>query len=75
MEAEGSDGRRRGKTVRQWTDQQPTAAATEAPACSFIFNRAFQRDLLRGLRAEDWAESKCSTKLPESSKEFWNISL
>ena len=69
MEAEGSDGRRRGKTVRQWPDQQPTAAATEAPACSFIFNyqehRAFQRNLLWGLGWEQVFD--------ETSREFKGI--
>ena len=72
MEAEGSDGRRRGKTVRQWPDQQPRAAATEAPACSFIFNYQ-DTEPFKETFSEDWAGSKYSAKLPESSMEFLNV--
>ena len=79
MEAEGSDGRRRGRTVRP-TDSGRTNNRGQLPqkhllARSFLTIRTPSLSKKPSLWAEDWAESNCSTKLPESSKGFWNVSL
>ena len=44
-------------------------------ARSFLNIRTLCLSKKPSLWAEDWAESNCSTKLPESSKEFWNVSF
>ena len=75
MEAEGSDGRRRGKTVRP-TDSGRTNNRQQLPQ-KHLLARSFLTIRTPSLskKPSPWAESKCSTKLPESSKEFWNVSF